>query len=229
MNHRDRMLKKAKRTKSPRDWEAYKRSRNLTTKAISKAHNKYVMDIIGDLDASSETDQYCGIKRFWRYVKSTKKENIGIPPLHHKNGTAYTDKEKAEVLSKQYEKVCTKERTNDIPNLGPSPYSSMPDINFTKPGILKLLLKLQPQKTTGPDMLPPRILRELANEIAPSLTIIFQQIYDTGDIPEDWKVAMVCPINKIPKPQGTKELSRKLQTDLSHICFVQNIRSHCLQ
>ena len=52
---------------------------------------------------------------------------------------------------------------------------------------LKLLLKgLDTSKSNGPDELPLRILQEYASEIAPLLTFIMQQSYDTGTLPDDW-------------------------------------------
>ena len=65
----------------------------------------------------------------------------------------------------------------------------MPDIKVTKAGVMKLLSKLNPSKTSGPDLLPARVLKELAIEIAPFLTIIFQESFNTGAVPKDWRTA----------------------------------------
>jgi hypothetical protein len=46
-------------------------------------------------------------------------------------------------------------------------------------GIAKLLLNLNPNKAAGPDEIKPRVLKELATEIALILTIIFQISLDT--------------------------------------------------
>lgn len=56
----------------------------------------------------------------------------------------------------------------------------MPDIKVTKEGVVKLLLKLNPSKASGPDLLPARVLKELAIQIAPFLTIIFQESFNVG-------------------------------------------------
>jgi hypothetical protein len=42
----------------------------------------------------------------------------------------------------------------------------MPDITITCEGIAKLLLSLNPNKAAGPDEIKPRVLKELATEIA---------------------------------------------------------------
>ncbi|KFV67126.1 hypothetical protein N307_07277, partial [Dryobates pubescens] len=60
---------------------------------------------------------------------------------------------------------------------------------------------LDPHKSMGPDGIHPRVLRELADELAKLLSIIFQQSWLTGEVPEDWKLANVMPIHK----KGWKE------------------------
>ena len=48
----------------------------------------------------------------------------------------------------------------------------------------------------GPDQIPARILRDLADVIAPPLTLIFQKSLDEGNIPNDWRTANVTAIFK---------------------------------
>ena len=72
----------------------------------------------------------------------------------------------------------------------------MPDIHITQNRVEKLLTNLNPNKTTGPDGLPPRILKELSSQIAPILTKIVRMSLETGEIPDDWRTANVSPIFK---------------------------------
>ncbi|CAM5123390.1 unnamed protein product [Eretmochelys imbricata] len=53
----------------------------------------------------------------------------------------------------------------------------------------------------GPDELHPRVLKELAAVIAEPLAIIFENLWRTGEVPDDWKKANVVPIFK----KGKKE------------------------
>ena len=50
------------------------------------------------------------------------------------------------------------------------------DINITLNGIIKLLKNLNPNKSPGPDNLGPRVLNELAEDIAPILLMFFSEI-----------------------------------------------------
>ena len=55
---------------------------------------------------------------------------------------------------------------------------------------------LNPSKSSGPDNIPARLLKEGASEIAPSLTKLFQLSLHLESIPSAWKDANVIPVYK---------------------------------
>ena len=62
-----------------------------------------------------------------------------------------------------------------------------------------MLQNLDVKKASGPDELPCRLLKELANELALIYTDIFQCSLDTGELPSAWKTTNVAPIYiKVP-------------------------------
>ncbi|KFP51778.1 RNA-directed DNA polymerase from mobile element jockey, partial [Cathartes aura] len=67
--------------------------------------------------------------------------------------------------------------------------------------IRDLLLQLDAYKSMGSDGIHPRVLKELADVIAGLLSIIFQQSWESGEVPVDWKLANVVPIFKKGKKQ----------------------------
>ncbi|GAB0179367.1 mitochondrial enolase superfamily member 1 [Grus japonensis] len=67
--------------------------------------------------------------------------------------------------------------------------------------VLDLLLQMEAQKSMGPDGIHPRVLKELVDVIVGPLSIIFQQTWESGEVPVDWKLANVVPIFK----KGKKE------------------------
>lgn len=99
----------------------------------------------------------------------------------------------------------------------------MPDIKVTAEGVLKLLQKLNPNKATGPDMLPARIMKELAAEISPLLAIIYQKSLDTGTIPKNWKTANVTAIFK----KGEKYKASNYRP-ISLTCICCKIQEHII-
>ncbi|KFQ05584.1 hypothetical protein N329_06359, partial [Haliaeetus albicilla] len=59
-----------------------------------------------------------------------------------------------------------------------------------------LLHHLDTHKSMGPDGIHPRVLKELAEVLAEPLSIIYQQSWSTGEVPDDWRLANVTPIYK---------------------------------
>ena len=69
--------------------------------------------------------------------------------------------------------VFTHEEDDAVPELEGQTY---PDtLTITGDGVQKLLTKLKPNKTSGSDAIPARILKELAVELAPALSTFFTQ------------------------------------------------------
>ena len=83
-----------------------------------------------------------------------------------------------------------------IPKLSPSVYSDIPFLEIGIDGVVKQLKNINQNKATGPDELPARVLKEAAAEIAPIITHIFQQSYNTSKLPDDWLQALVHKYTK---------------------------------
>ena len=81
----------------------------------------------------------------------------------------------------------------------------------------KLLKGLNPSKALGPGELHPRVLKELAMELGQVFAHLFQQSIDTGEIPEEWSLANICPLFK----KGDRSLARNYRP----VSFVTNSRT----
>ena len=84
-----------------------------------------------------------------------------------------------------------------IPNKGRSHVDTMPDIQVGTSGVHKLLKNLKVHKTTGPDGILARLLKEKASQIVPAITLLFQASLSQGSVPEKWERANVAPIFKM--------------------------------
>lgn len=67
------------------------------------------------------------------------------------------------------------------------------NVSLTSKGIQKQLEKLNPHKAAGPDRINPRMLKELAKDIASILTIIFKSSYNNSQEPDEWRSVIVHP------------------------------------
>ena len=164
---------------------------NATRDALRKAHWSYVNGI---LQASQETGDN---KNFWRYVKAQKQDTTGVSPLRF-DGNLHSDSAgKAKALSEQFSSVFTEDtpETADLRAEGPS-YPPIPELIIREEGIEKLLSGLNPSKASGPDQVPARLLKELSKELAPVVTALYKQSFDTGDVPEEWTTAWITPVFK---------------------------------
>ena len=69
-------------------------------------------------------------------------------------------------------------------------------ITITEEKVLKKLKQLNPNKACGPDQITPKLIREIAEPITPSLTKLYKESLSTSVVPGDWKQATVTPIFK---------------------------------
>ena len=82
----------------------------------------------------------------------------------------------------------------------PSPDIDNPNthqnISVSKKGVLNLLKNINEHKATGPDNIPGKLLKVCAFELHEVFTIFFQHSLNSGQIPDEWKVAHIFPLFK---------------------------------
>jgi len=59
-----------------------------------------------------------------------------------------------------------------------------------------LLGKLKLNKSPGPDLLHPRVLYEVRNELVGPLTCLFNKSMSLGVLPDEWKTSIVSVLHK---------------------------------
>ena len=106
MHKKDRLHKKAVHSKNNQHWKAFKHQCNIVSKLIREAHK---LSLSYDVIGISLTDNP---KKFWSYVRNSKSENLGIPPLRNSDSSVcVTDNEdKAESLNPYFHFIFTQEQ-----------------------------------------------------------------------------------------------------------------------
>ena len=66
-----------------------------------------------------------------------------------------------------------------------SPYPDLPLFTTNIDDVTTLLKQVDPYKATGPDGIPSRLLKEVANELSPSITLVFNGSLQQGKLPDD--------------------------------------------
>ena len=111
---KQRRYNKAKRTNKETDWAAFKQARRDTKECLEKSHTEYVMNLLKTSDDQPRTNI---TKNFWRYIKNQKKDNCGVAPLTYNGETYENNKDKANILNKQFQSVFTDEDTTRMSKL----------------------------------------------------------------------------------------------------------------
>ena len=99
----------------------------------------------------------------------------------------------------------------------------MEDVGVSVAGILNLLRNLKPRKAAGPDKLKPILLKELSEEIAPIIKVIFERSIQTGKLPAEWCRGQVTPIFK----KGDKSSAANYRP-ISLTCILCKMLEHIL-
>ena len=114
----------------------------------------------------------------------------------------------------------------------------MPEITVTINGVTKLLEKINPYKASGPDMVSARFLKEVATEISPVLTLLFNASILQIIIPTDWREALINPIYKKGKndrgiaenyrPISLTSVTCKLLEHIIHSNIVKHLEANAI-
>uniref|UniRef100_A0A8D0DX11 Reverse transcriptase domain-containing protein n=1 Tax=Salvator merianae TaxID=96440 RepID=A0A8D0DX11_SALMN len=167
-------------------------------------------------------------KGFWGYVRSKRKVKEAIGPLQNEKGDLVKNNiQKAELLNSYFASVFSQKGKETSVGL----HCAVQGIResrlcMDKKKVREHLANLNVFKSPGPDELHPRVLKELADIIAEPLSVIFENSWITGEVPEDWRRANVVPIFKKGKKADPGNYRPVSLTSIPGKIFEQIIKQH---
>ena len=185
------LWRKYRSTKNEEDYYNYKKAHNCGTKEIRLAKKNFEKKLADNI----KTDP----KSLYSYTRSKMKTKDRVGPLFYTNDIGITDDQiAADELNNFFSSIFTKEYIEIIPQpvqmFQEEEKYELSDSVLTEEEILKSLFNLKPNKAPGTDKMLTNVMREVANEAAVPLEMIFRASIDNADLPEDWRTANVTPL-----------------------------------
>ena len=137
---------------------------------------------------------------FYKQVNKNSVHVSGVGPLKSSTGDlVLSDSGKAELLNSFFVSACTSDN-GVLPQLPDQAIigdeSTLDSLTFRTSQTKQILKKLKSKTSSGTDGLPPILFKNLANQLAQPLTVMFNMFMQAGEVPYQWKQANVVPIFK---------------------------------
>jgi len=182
-------------------WRSYKKDKSNTTaetlyKNAARECKKAVHDY--DLHQEMRVIKANNTGQFFKFInrKLGRSHNIGIlAPSSGKSAT--TDAEKADVLNSFFSSVNIADNSQ-LPGFGARVPKRVTKDNviFTPNVLQKICKKIKPKLTADPSGYPPFLLKQIVPAISGQLCELFQSFISVGQVPMEWKKAIIAPLFK---------------------------------
>ena len=148
---------------------------------------------MSDLALSLKNNAKC----FWTFCRlNTNSRQIPAVVSDGQNDVADAA-DKAKMFNDYFHSVFSTPKTGiALPAVSVKSDNMLANIVFSEIDVINVLKGLDVNKGSGPDDIPLKVLRECADELAPSLTTLFNLSMSTCTLPEVWKYSNVVPIHK---------------------------------
>ena len=184
---------------------AYKLSRNLYHRSLRAAKDTYLSTLGYTMLGKERKGGYAWWKRAKAICNIDQTNRKAIPDLQNGNEIHKTDQAKAETLCTFFARQCTTQSTP--PNTVATTSSitiNEADVDGNKFGfgnirpveVFDAAKRLQQHKSSSDINLTNRILKQFADILSQSLSVLFNYSLDDGVFPSSWKSSTVIPVYK---------------------------------
>lgn len=137
------------------------------------------------------------VKHFWSYIKNLKKDSSLPSPM--KNGEqVFNDSGSiANAFASHFQSCYSNYNNLNLPETQPvNFFSNLASHYFTLEDIGQKIRVLDATKKSGPDGVPPILLKNCCSSLMGPLCILFQKSLDNGLFPSKWKYSNLVPVLK---------------------------------
>ena len=180
-------------TRKDEDYANYKEALNLATTEIRKSKRTFEKKLAGNIKNDS--------KSFYVYVRSKQKVRDKVGSLENNSGNIISDGfQMAEVLNEYFSSIFTTEDFSSLPvpliKFEGSKSEHLGQLFVTPEMIAKKIKMMKDNKSPGVDGIPPKLLKEIIEQISTPLAIFFNLSLEEGIVPSEWKEANITPLFK---------------------------------
>ncbi|KAJ7415920.1 hypothetical protein WISP_75283 [Willisornis vidua] len=178
---------------------------------IVRLCRKKIRETKAQFDMNLATSVRDNKKSFYKYINNKKGGKENLHSLLDLRGNIVNRDEKAEVRKTYFASVFTSKTGGPQDNWPLELVERDRELNrppvFQEEILSDILNHLDPHKSMGQEGIHPRVMREMVEELAKLLFIIYYQSQFSGEVPDD------CKLANVTSPQSTKRAaSRTLAT-----------------
>ena len=163
---------------------------------FSMARKKFKEIVKQKMNKNFEDEDDSGFitKKFWSYVKATTNSTRIPEQVHFGDSYKSNSAEQADLFNSFFYEQFSERSKYDIPIDHNKSHYNVIDFNSSR--IFSILKNINPNKAMGPDKIHGLVLKNCAKYISKPLSLLFTKSYYFGDIPNEWKAALVVPVHK---------------------------------
>jgi len=188
----------------------YKFLRNRITRLISTCKKNYYTDYIEQLKKTKTAQWHKTIRRMANWSRPSSTIHVpGVEP-DDTSGAAHA-------INRHLATICQALPPLDYSML-PAYLPALPPPQINPWDMYLRLQRVKTSKAPGPDLIPPKLIKEFAYELSVPLTDILNTSLREGTVPDMWRDATVIPVPKEHPADLTKIRPISLTAQFAKIC-----------
>jgi hypothetical protein len=183
-----------------RAWRYYRQHKSDTSLATFRSFAQITRKTIRSFYKKREQDilQSRNTRHFYSYVNQRLYPPPATPQLrdlNNPNALLVDHSQVANAFNTYFGSVFSQDDLSQSPAITLPKHNQMPDVVFDSTKIRNILKTIK-SSSSGPDNLHSTALKNLCDELAPPLSLIFTKSYQLSVLPSSWLTSLVSPIYK---------------------------------